>query len=162
MLPLWKQDRFWVNYRLGVSSVMIRLHPQYDSSSDSNWIADFDFAVPPIGRFSANLTKNAGRPEEDSGVAVAPAKPKLAEPGKWAVYVHNDDYSTFDFVVEVLQKFFKKTYQEAAEITVRVHHEGRGLAGIYTHEIAETKVVQVEDLARERGFPLRATAEPLP
>jgi ATP-dependent Clp protease adaptor protein ClpS len=100
--------------------------------------------------------------QDEGGVAVETARPKLAEPKKWAVFIHNDDYSTFDFVVEVLQKFFKKTLQEASEITVRVHHEGKGLAGVYTQEIAETKVAQVEELARDRGFPLRASAEPLP
>ena len=96
------------------------------------------------------------------GVAVETARPKLADPGKWAVFIHNDDYSTFDFVVEVLQRFFKKTAQEAAEITVKVHHEGKGLAGVYSFEIAETKVAQVEDLARERGYPLRASIDLLP
>jgi ATP-dependent Clp protease adaptor protein ClpS len=95
-------------------------------------------------------------------VAVETARPKLADPGKWAVFIHNDDYSTFDFVVEVLQRFFKKTAQEAAEITVKVHHEGKGLAGVYSFEIAETKVAQVEDLARERGYPLRASIDLLP
>jgi ATP-dependent Clp protease adaptor protein ClpS len=122
-----------------------------------------------LERLSAVCSKNgrepsrlSGEEREGGGVAVETEKPRLAEPGKWAVYIHNDDYSTFDFVVEVLQRFFKKTSQEAAEITVRVHHEGKGLAGVFSHEIAETKVAQVEELARERGYPLRATAEPLP
>ena len=121
-----------------------------------------------VDRFPVVCSKNRASPlrasgrDEEGGIAVDTAKPRLAEPGKWAVYIHNDDYSTFDFVVEVLQRFFRKTSQEAAEITVRVHHEGKGLAGVFSHEIAETKVVQVEELARERGYPLRATAEPLP
>lgn len=109
-----------------------------------------------------DASRLSAQSDEGGGIAVETAKPKLAEPGKWAVYIHNDDYSTFDFVVEVLQRFFRKTSQEAAEITVRVHHEGKGLAGVFSHEIAETKVAQVEDLARERGYPLRATAEPMP
>lgn len=94
------------------------------------------------------------------GIAVDEAKPKLAEPKKYAVLLLNDDYTTFDFVVEVLQKFFKKTYEEAADITLKVHHAGKGLAGIYTHQIAETKVLQVCDYARSKGFPLKAVSEP--
>jgi ATP-dependent Clp protease adaptor protein ClpS len=104
-----------------------------------------------------------GRSEESNegtGVAVEEGRPKLKEPQRYAVLLHNDDYTTFDFVVEVLQKFFKKTAEEAAEITLHVHHEGKGLAGVYTQQIAETKVVQVMDYARAHGFPLRASAEP--
>jgi ATP-dependent Clp protease adaptor protein ClpS len=66
-----------------------------------------------------------------------------------------------EFVVEVLKRFFQKTGEEAAQIMLRVHHEGRGVAGIYSHDIAETKVFQVHQLAKSRGYPLRCVIEPL-
>jgi len=91
-----------------------------------------------------------GRREEQDGggVAVEEGRPKLKEPARFAVILHNDDYTTFDFVVEVLTRFFRKTMEEAAQITMKVHHEGHGLAGVFTHDIAETKVVQVTEYAQ--------------
>src|SRR4051812_7554935 len=97
--------------------------------------------------------------EEDGGIAVETAKPKLKEPPKFAVFLHNDDYTTMEFVVEVLTKFFKKTQDEAVGITLKVHHEGRGLAGVYSREIAETKVAQVIDHAKSHKHPLKCTCE---
>lgn len=94
-------------------------------------------------------------------VEVQEGRPILKEPPKYAVILHNDDYTTFDFVVEVLQKFFRKTSEEAAQITLNVHNQGRGLAGVYSHQIAETKVAQVAEYAKNHNFPLRATAEPV-
>jgi ATP-dependent Clp protease adaptor protein ClpS len=99
-------------------------------------------------------------PEQDSDVAVEEGRPKLKEPPRFAVVLHNDDYTTMDFVIEVLRRFFQKTNEQALEITLKVHHEGRGVAGIYTREIAETKVAQVAEAAQARGFPLRCSAEP--
>jgi ATP-dependent Clp protease adaptor protein ClpS len=98
-------------------------------------------------------------PDSDVGVAVEEGKPRLKEPPRYAVILHNDDYSTMDFVIEVLQRFFQRTYEEAHEITLKVHHEGRGVAGIYSYQIAETKSAQVMELAQARGFPLRSSVE---
>lgn len=100
--------------------------------------------------------------EQDSDIAVETAKPKLKEPPKFAVILHNDDYTTWEFVIEVLQKFFKKTQDEAMLITMKVHQEGFGVAGIYPQQIAETKASQANEYARASGFPLKATAEPQP
>jgi ATP-dependent Clp protease adaptor protein ClpS len=96
---------------------------------------------------------------EEGDVAVEEGRPKLAEPPRFAVVLLNDDYTTFDFVVEVLQKFFHKNAEEAAQITLKVHHQGRGLAGIYSRQIAETKVSQVEEYARAHSFPLKCIME---
>jgi ATP-dependent Clp protease adaptor protein ClpS len=96
---------------------------------------------------------------EESGVAVQEGKPKLKEPPKYAVLLHNDDYTTMEFVVEVLQRFFRKSGEEAMEIMLKVHNDGRGVAGIYSFEIAETKAAQVQELAKSRGFPLKCTIE---
>src|SRR6476661_8294109 len=95
--------------------------------------------------------------EEEGAVAVEEGRPKLQEPPRYAVVLHNDDYTTMEFVIEVLQRFFRKTQEEALKITLQVHNEGRGVAGIYSHDIAETKAAQVMELARERGFPLKCT-----
>jgi ATP-dependent Clp protease adaptor protein ClpS len=96
----------------------------------------------------------------DAGIAVQEGRPKLKEPRKYLVLLHNDDYTTMEFVVEILHTFFHKSEAESHQIMLKVHQEGRGVAGIYSFEIAETKVVQVEEAARSRGFPLKCTIEP--
>jgi ATP-dependent Clp protease adaptor protein ClpS len=98
--------------------------------------------------------------ESDPDVAVEVSRPKTAEPPKYACVLHNDDYTTMEFVVEILQKYFHKTGEEAVQVMLRVHHSGSGVAGIYSLEIAETKAAQVEEYARSRGFPLKCTVEP--
>lgn len=84
---------------------------------------------------------------------------ELKEPALFRVILHNDHYTTMDFVVSVLETVFVKSPAEAFRIMMKVHTEGRGLCGLYPHEIAETKVATVHDLAREHGFPLRASFE---
>ncbi|MGB9711430.1 MAG: ATP-dependent Clp protease adapter ClpS [Thermodesulfovibrio sp.] len=80
-------------------------------------------------------------------------------PDRYRVYLLNDDYTTMDFVVHVLMTIFDKSKVEATQIMLYVHRHGKGLAGIYPKEIAETKVAQVESLARANGFPLKCTIE---
>ena len=84
---------------------------------------------------------------------------KLREPSMYKVYLHNDDYTSMDFVVDILKSVFHKTTEEAIQIMLSVHREGVGLCGLYTHEIAETKVDKVHQLARENEFPLRSSME---
>jgi len=98
--------------------------------------------------------------QKEFGAAVAEGRPKVKEPPRYVVLLHNDDYTTMDFVVEVLQRFFQKTEEQAVKLTLEIHTKGRAPAGIFTPEIAEAKAVQVVDTARSRGFPLKATAEP--
>jgi ATP-dependent Clp protease adaptor protein ClpS len=97
--------------------------------------------------------------ESDDGIAVATAKPRVQKPPQYAVLLLNDDYTTMEFVIEVLKVFFSKTEEQAMQVMLKVHHEGRGVAGIYSRDIAETKVVQVERLAQSRGFPLKCDIE---
>jgi len=84
---------------------------------------------------------------------------ELDEPPMYKVLLHNDDYSTMDFVVMVLTRIFHKTTQQAEQIMIQVHEKGKGLCGVYTKEIAQTKVEQVKVLAKQNEFPLLATYE---
>ncbi|MDD5716378.1 MAG: ATP-dependent Clp protease adapter ClpS [Sulfuricurvum sp.] len=83
----------------------------------------------------------------------------LEHPKQYKVFLLNDDYTSMDFVVEILMKIFRKNVQEAHRIMLEVHQKGRGLCGVYSYELAETKVHQVGKLARENGFPLKAIME---
>ncbi|MCX7842651.1 MAG: ATP-dependent Clp protease adapter ClpS [Clostridia bacterium] len=84
---------------------------------------------------------------------------KIKKPNLYRVVLLNDDYSTMDFVVEVLIKVFHKSITEATRIMLDVHEKGRGIVGVYTYDIAYTKVAQVEEMANERQFPLQAVME---
>jgi ATP-dependent Clp protease adaptor protein ClpS len=83
----------------------------------------------------------------------------LMEPKQYMVLLLNDDYTSMDFVIEVLMSIFHKSYQEAEKIMLDVHRKDKGVCGVYTYEVAETKVMQVSKLAREQGFPLKAIME---
>ncbi len=104
-------------------------------------------------------SEDDGETEHEGDIAVDAAKPTLSEPPKFAVYLLNDDYTTMEFVIEVLARFFKKNHEEAVKIMLKVHHEGRGVAGIFSREIAETKVDQVTEYAKTHSHPLMCTAE---
>jgi len=84
---------------------------------------------------------------------------KLQKPKMYKVLLHNDDYTTMEFVVFVLQGIFHRSEAEAVQIMLHVHKNGVGVAGVYSYEIAETRIAQVETLAREHEFPLRCSME---
>jgi ATP-dependent Clp protease adaptor protein ClpS len=96
--------------------------------------------------------------EHDEGV-LTESEQELKKPSLYKVLLHNDDYTTMDFVVFVLQTIFHHTDQDALRIMLLVHQQGVGIAGVFTHEIAETKVAKVAQLAREHEFPLLCTME---
>ena len=83
----------------------------------------------------------------------------LDEPPMYRVILHNDDYTTMEFVVHILQTVFHKTQAQSEQIMLAVHQHGQGVCGVYTREIAQTKVQQVKRLAKENQFPLLATYE---
>ena len=83
----------------------------------------------------------------------------LEEPPLYCVLLHNDDYTTMQFVVDVLMVVFNKSMEAATHIMINVHKQGVGLCGVYPYEIAETKVDTVDSLARENGFPLKCSME---
>jgi ATP-dependent Clp protease adaptor protein ClpS len=88
------------------------------------------------------------------------AEQKVEPPRMWRVLLHNDDYTTQDFVVWVLETVFRKPRGEAFAIMMSVHRSGLGLAGVYTHDVAATKVKATKDLAEQHEFPLLVTMEP--
>ena len=95
----------------------------------------------------------------NDGLALQEARPKIRKPPMYKVVLINDDYTPMEFVVDILKKFFAMTHDRATRIMLHVHTRGRGVAGVYTYEIAETKVVQVNDYAREHEHPLQCTLE---
>lgn len=84
---------------------------------------------------------------------------KLKRPKMYRVMLLNDDYTTMDFVVEVLVTVFHKQVSEATKIMLDVHEKGKGIVGIYSYDIASTKIAQVEQMAQEREYPLKAVME---
>ena len=87
-------------------------------------------------------------------------KKRTKKPKRFKVLLHNDDYTTTDFVVDILVRFFHKQPAEATQIMLQVHHKGVGVAGVYPKDVAETKILEVETEARTQGMPLRLTMEP--
>jgi ATP-dependent Clp protease adaptor protein ClpS len=93
------------------------------------------------------------------GEVLEKTRPRTRQPTLFNVLLHNDDYTTMQFVVDVLETIFHKSPAEAFRVMMHVHTRGKGLCGAYPYEVAETKVSQVHDHARAQGFPLRASME---
>lgn len=104
------------------------------------------------------MTRNTEN-EQDHGVLVEPGKPELAPPPRYQVLLLNDDYTPMDFVIEVLQQFFGMDMEQATQVMLHVHTRGRGVCGVYTREVAETKVAQVNEFSRMNQHPLLCTME---
>ncbi|HIP83364.1 MAG TPA: ATP-dependent Clp protease adapter ClpS [Desulfocapsa sulfexigens] len=96
---------------------------------------------------------------DKKGSTATKDRSEIREPSLYKVLLHNDDYTSMEFVVAILERVFRKSTSEASKIMLNVHREGVGIAGVYTREICETKVVIVHDLARQSEFPLRCTIE---
>ena len=100
------------------------------------------------------------RPDDGQGAVVVERKPQKTEPPRmYQVVLLNDDYTPMEFVVHVLEKFFQKDAEAATKIMLHVHHHGIGECGVFTYEIAETKVTQVMDFARKHQHPLQCVME---
>ncbi len=105
--------------------------------------------------------KQKGDRDDGGSTVLDPkAKPKTKKPKLYKVILHNDDYTTMEFVVHILQKIFHKNHAEASHLMLYVHRKGQAVIGVYTYDVAETKVKQVEELAKEQGYPLLCTMEP--
>jgi ATP-dependent Clp protease adaptor protein ClpS len=106
------------------------------------------------------MAKGDRQSEEDlRGGIVTKPEPKTMKPSIYKVLLHNDDYTPMDFVVYVLERFFNKPHEEANRIMWHVHQKGVGICGVYTYEVAETKVAQVMNFARQHQHPLQCTME---
>ncbi len=97
--------------------------------------------------------------EADHEIAVEEARPRLKKPSLFRVVLLNDDYTPMEFVVQVLEKIFSMDRSTATRVMLEVHTQGKGICGVYTFEIAETKVAQVTGLAQEHQHPLLCTME---
>ena len=118
-----------------------------------------DEKTVPLMQSDQNNDQDGGNGNgSDIGIATK-AKPKTKKPSMYKVIMLNDDYTPMEFVVMILQDVFRKTQDEATQIMLNVHKRGVGVCGVYTYEIAETKVVQVMDIARKNQHPLQLQLE---
>ena len=109
---------------------------------------------------SPRLSNDEPHEEENGDVAVQTAPPELKRPPLYAVFLMNDDYTPMDFVIEILQQYFALNLDQATQVMLTVHYEGKGVAGVYPRDIAETKANQVNNYARSQGHPLLCQIEP--
>lgn len=98
-------------------------------------------------------------PDQEYGAVVEAEKPALKPPPLYKVILLNDDYTPMDFVVQILEHFFGMNREKATQVMLHVHTRGRGICGVYTHDIAETKVAQVNEFSRRHQHPLLCTME---
>ena len=108
---------------------------------------------------SDNDRRGGGNSDGPNIGVVVRARPKTRKPAMYKVLMLNDDYTPMEFVVHVLERFFQKNRDEATQIMLHVHRRGVGVCGVFTYEVAETKVTQVMDLARQNQHPLQCTIE---
>jgi ATP-dependent Clp protease adaptor protein ClpS len=113
-----------------------------------------------VSRYMSTMAKTPDKEDQrtDTGV-LTKVKPKTKKPSLYKVLLLNDDYTPMEFVVFVLEQFFSKSREDAYTIMLHVHQKGVGVCGVYTFEVAETKVTQVLDAAKQGGHPLQCTLE---
>jgi ATP-dependent Clp protease adaptor protein ClpS len=138
-------------FPVGISNACAML--QLTSRSDSS--ATGAASAPRMGN-DENRSGGSGGPATS---VIAKVKPKTKRPNLYRVLILNDDYTPMEFVVHVLEKFFQKDVEAATKIMLHVHHHGIGECGVFTYEIAETKVTQVMDFARKHQHPLQCVME---
>ena len=110
-------------------------------------------------RMSDDPPDNGGDDSDGRTGIVTKTRPKTKKPSLYKVLLLNDDYTPMEFVIHVLEKFFNKGREDATRIMLHVHHKGVGICGVYTYEVAETKVTQVIDFSRQHSHPLQCTME---
>src|SRR6266849_6171305 len=129
--------------------------PQLTFRFDSSAPAAITASAPRMG----NDENRAGGTGGPATSVIAKVKPKTKRPNLYRVLILNDDYTPMEFVVHILEKFFQKDVEAATKIMLHVHHHGIGECGVFTYEIAETKVTQVMDFARKHQHPLQCVME---
>jgi ATP-dependent Clp protease adaptor protein ClpS len=120
--------------------------------------------IPAIGEMSGLRELRMGdkptfRGDAPKGEVVTKTRTKTQRPSLYKVLLLNDDYTPMEFVITVLQRFFNKNHEDAVRIMLHVHHNGVGICGVYTFEVAETKVAQVIEFARQHQHPLQCMME---
>jgi ATP-dependent Clp protease adaptor protein ClpS len=110
-------------------------------------------------RMADDDRKRRGEPGAPGTSVISKTKPQTKRPSLYRVLILNDDYTPMEFVVHVLERFFNKDHEAATQIMLHVHHHGIGECGVYTYEVAETKVTQVMDFARKHQHPLQCVME---
>ena len=116
------------------------------------------FSVSQGQNFGMSEKKGPGNGEGQTGIATK-ARPKTKKPSMYKVLMLNDDYTPMEFVVLVLQRYFSMDIEDATRVMLQVHQQGVAVCGVFTYEVAETKVAQVIDFARENQHPLQCTLE---
>lgn len=121
-------------------------------------MAGVTHGVHAVGAYNRRMPhKNEN--ERDHGLMVDTSRPEVAPPPQYQVLLLNDDYTPMDFVVTVLQQFFAMDLEKATQVMLHVHTRGRGVCGVYTREVAESKVAQVNEFSRMNQHPLLCTME---
>jgi ATP-dependent Clp protease adaptor protein ClpS len=141
------------------TDVMVQTVPTFISDGPLMPFADRPQAGAYAPRAMADDDNRSGGPEGPSTSVITKTKPKTKRPNLYRVLILNDDYTPMEFVVHVLEKFFQKDVEAATQIMLHVHHHGIGECGVFTYEIAETKVTQVMDFARKHQHPLQCVME---
>ena len=116
-----------------------------------------------IDHFAVRMSDHEDERDDDDGEGrtgiITKTRPKTKKPSLYKVLLLNDDYTPMEFVIHVLEKYFNKDHESATRIMLHVHQKGVGICGVYTYEVAETKVTQVIDFSRQHGHPLQCTME---
>jgi ATP-dependent Clp protease adaptor protein ClpS len=154
MAPAGSHHPAAVRFPVGISNACAMLHLTY--KLDSSGSPAFAASAPRMGN---DDNRGGGGASGPATSVIAKVKPKTKRPNLYRVLILNDDYTPMEFVVHVLEKFFQKDIEAATKIMLHVHHHGIGECGVFTYEIAETKVTQVMDFARKHQHPLQCVME---
>ncbi len=134
--------------------------PDQSAPHETGFLPERIWLSAPIASDKGNENGGDEDGNNDAGtLVITRPKPKTKRPNMYRVLLLNDDYTPMEFVVHVLERFFQKSREEATRVMLHVHHHGVGECGVYTYEVAETKVTQVMDFARKHQHPLQCVME---
>lgn len=155
--------REWLGTNVALGGRLVIREGQVRRMLDRSWDKSWDRAVVVANdAATTEMSKDEDNGDDESdgktGV-VTKTRPKTKKPSLYKVLLLNDDYTPMEFVVHVLEKYFNKGREDATRIMLQVHQKGVGVCGVYTYEVAETKVTQVIDFSRQHGHPLQCTME---
>jgi ATP-dependent Clp protease adaptor protein ClpS len=139
----------------GLETIPMVQTPQRVSTTAEHEIGRADGATP----ITAAGTRGSGDGDRSNTAIITRTKPKTKRPSLYRVLLLNDDYTPMEFVVHVVERFFNKSHDDAYQIMMHVHQNGVGECGVFTYEVAETKVTQVMDFARKHQHPLQCVME---